>query len=139
MKKRSIRCYKEYVNLYPNIYNYLVYFPLREGWSSFSFVSCMNCGEIFVIDWENPLTKGMSISETASNSTCPTCGMPLKETIKDYPQNIKMSNGEIGRFSLINYSTSNEESLVLDFFEISPPTTPTVPDENAKSGEGKKD
>lgn len=120
MKKRSIRCYKEYANVYPNVYNHLVYFPSREGWSSFSFVSCMNCGEIFVIDWENPITKGMSILEIAGSCPCPTCGLQLKDTIKDYPKNIKLPNGKIGSFKPSNITSSDEESLVLDFFEIIP-------------------
>lgn len=120
MKKKEIRCYKEYANVYPGVYNYLVYFPTREGWSSFSFVTCINCGEIFVIDWENPLTSGKTITEIAGNLSCPTCILPLRDTLKKYPEYIKLPNGKIGNFNPNNFTSSEGESLISGFYEIIP-------------------
>lgn len=80
----------------------------------------MNCSEIFVIDWENPVTNGMSINEIAGKSCCPLCGLLLKDTLRNYPQNIKLPNGKIGCANASEFTTTDEDSIILDFFEIIP-------------------
>jgi hypothetical protein len=67
MKKKKIRCYKTLAHVAPNIY-YPVYFLSYEGWSNFTLETCINCGELFVIDWENPKTKELNIKEIASQA-----------------------------------------------------------------------
>lgn len=120
MKKRSIRCYKVYANVYQGVYNYLIYIPLQDGWSSFSFVTCMSCGEIFVIDWDNPITERMSISEIAGNQLCPICKLTLRDTLKKFPEYIRLANGQIGTYNVSKFFSSDNESHVIDFFEIVP-------------------
>ncbi len=85
MIKKKIRCYTVLGNVYPGISNYPVYCVVYEGWSNFSFATCIQCGELFVIDWENPKTEGKSITEIASSSCCPTCNSFLRDTLKEYP------------------------------------------------------
>lgn len=104
----------------PNIYNYPVYFIGYEGWSNFSLATCTNCGELFVIDWENPATKGLTITDIVSIKKCPTCNFLLKDTIQDYPRVIRLSNGLIGSYIPDNYIPPDEESIIREFFEIIP-------------------
>ncbi|MCW3088600.1 MAG: hypothetical protein JWQ78_1986 [Sediminibacterium sp.] len=118
MEKKPIRCYKEFAHVYPGIYNYEVYCMIYEGWSNFSLVTCMNCGELFVIDWENPLTEKRSIESLAENKLCPSCNIPLKESIKEYPQNIRLKDGKVGSFAVSNRIPEDDESLVMNFYTL---------------------
>lgn len=120
MKKKKIRCYKTLANVYPGVNNYTVYFLVYEGWSNFSLTTCLNCGELFVIDWENHITNGSSIVEVAGSCTCPTCNSLLKDTLRNYPQSIRLPNGNIGSFTPDNFIPADEESLILEVFEITP-------------------
>jgi hypothetical protein len=120
MTKRKVRCYKAFAHVAPKIYNYPVYYLTYGGWSNRSLSTCINCGELFVIDWENPETSGLNIKQIAASNKCPTCGLPLENTIQDYPKTIKLSNGQLGSFSSKNFIPSNDESLVRDFFELVP-------------------
>ncbi len=116
MRKRKIRCYKAFINDYPSVNDYPVYYLAYEGWSIFSLTTCIQCGELFVIDWENPNAKGLSSSEVAGSTCCPTCNSMLKDTMREYPQTIKLPNGKIGTYVPIGIIPPDEESLVLDFF-----------------------
>ena len=120
MIKKKIRCYKTLANVYPNLYNYPVYYIVNEGWSNFSLNTCINCGEIFVIDWENPKTQDKSINELASSKICPICNSSLESTIREYPKTIKLSDGKIGSFIPESYIPPDNESLIKEFFEILP-------------------
>ena len=122
ISKKKIRCYKAFAHVAPNIYNYPVYFLSYEGWSNFSLATCINCGELFVIDWENPATKGLSIKEVASSSTCPICNSSLRDTIRDYPKTIRLSNGQMGSYIPETHIPPDNESLVMEFFEIVAPS-----------------
>ena len=120
MNKKKIRCYKVLAHVAPHIHNYPVYFLSYEGWSNFTLETCINCGELFVIDWENPKTKGLNIKEIVSSKRCPTCSFPLKDTIKDYPKTIKLSNGQLGSYTPDNFIPPDNESLIKEFYEIIP-------------------
>jgi len=118
--KRKIRCYITLASVAPNIYNYPVYSLFHEGWSNFSLVTCSNCGELFVIDWENPKTKGLTIRDIAASNNCPSCNSPLRDTLQDYPQTIKLPNGQFGSFTPDKSVPPNNEILVVEFFELAP-------------------
>jgi len=117
--KRKIRCYITLASVAPNIYNYPVYSLFHEGWSNFSLVTCSNCGELFVIDWENPKTKGLTMRDIAASNNCPSCNSPLRDTLQDYPQTIKLPNGQSGSFTP-DKSIPPNEILVVEFFELVP-------------------
>ena len=120
MNKRSIRCYITLAQVAPTLYNYPVYCMIYEGFYSYSLVTCISCGEIFVIDWENPATKGLSIQQVASVNKCPACGSLLKDTIKRYPESIKLPNGQVGTFKPDNYLPPDNETIIKDLYEIIP-------------------
>ena len=120
MRKKTIRCYKAFANVYSGVYNFPVYYIIYKGWSNFSLATCVNCGELFVINWENPKTKGLSINAIADSVCCPTCNSLLSETLRNYPQTIKLPTGKLGTFTPNNIIPTDEESLTLDFFELQP-------------------
>ena len=118
--RRKIRCYIALAHVAPNIYNYPVYLFSYEGWSNFSIVTCSNCGELFIIDWENPKTKGLTIREIGESGNCPTCNSLLRDTLQDYPKTIKLPNGQSGSFTPDNLIPPDSQTLIVEFFEIIP-------------------
>lgn len=122
MKKKKIRCYRTFAQVAPNVFNYPVYFMAYEGWSNFSLATCINCGELFVIDWENPKTKGLSVQNIVGSIKCPNCKVFLKDTIKDYPRTIRLSDGKLGSYIPGTDIPPDHESHIVDFFEIAPST-----------------
>ena len=52
---------------------------LMNGWSNKTFTTCIQCGELFVIDSENPETERKSAFDIAYSKDCPTCKSALKE------------------------------------------------------------
>jgi hypothetical protein len=122
MTKRKVRCFKKLANVYPGIFNYPVYYLTYEGWSNYSFATCINCGELFVIDWENPQTEGLNINEIAGSESCPVCNAFLRDTIRDYPQTIKLPDEKIGSYMPDTYIPPDDESLIIEVFEIKPKT-----------------
>ncbi len=72
MKKRAIRCLSTYVKVH-EVYNNEVLYPLSGGWASFSSATCINCGELFVIDKEGTITDNL-LKQIANGKICPKCG-----------------------------------------------------------------
>jgi hypothetical protein len=122
MTSIKVRCFNKLANVYPGIFNHPIYYLTSEGWSNYSFATCINCGELFVIDWENPETKGLNIHEIAGSESCPKCNAGLRDTIRDYPQHIKLPNGKIGSYIPGTYIPPDDESLIIEVFEIKPKT-----------------
>lgn len=118
MTKKSIRCYKAFANVSPNVYNYEVYYLAPDGWSKNELYSCLECGELFFVDWENPDLIGQSILDLVENISCPTCRTELLKSIADYPEHIKLANGIIGHFSPSSLIPPDNESLILDIYQI---------------------
>jgi hypothetical protein len=103
-------------HVFPGIYNYQVYYVIYDGWSNVSLATCINCGELFVIDWENP----KSISEIAASKTCPKCDAVLNDTLRNYPEVIRLPNGELGSYIPDTIIPPDNESVAIDFFELRP-------------------
>ncbi len=122
MRRKEIRCFKIYDRIGNNIHNHEIIIPLRGGRSNNTLVTCKKCGELFVIDWENPATENLSIQEIAGFSECPTCKSLLRNEIADYPDTIKISEGVFGSFhgSIVNYS--DDQTEVIEFYELRPST-----------------
>jgi hypothetical protein len=114
MEKIKVRCYKAFGNVYPGVSNYPVYYFVYEGWSNKTFTTCINCGELFVVDWENPETKGMSVFEMAHSKDCPTCKSALKDTLRNYPEVIRISEGKLGSFKPDQIILPDSESILVD-------------------------
>lgn len=117
MKKKKIRCFKIYGN---NSYNYEIIIPLKSGWSNNSIVTCKKCGELFVIDWENPATNNLSIQEIAGTSKCPKCQSPLTKQIANYPETIRISEDVFGSFNDDSVDYSNDQTEIFELYELRP-------------------
>jgi len=120
MKKKKIRCFKIYESIGNSTYNYEIIIPLKSGWCNNTLVTCKNCGELFVIDWENPATENLSILDIAGSSVCPTCQSQLKDIVASYPHTIRVSEGVFGSFNESGITHSNVQTEVLEFYELRP-------------------
>ena len=80
--------------------------------------TCIECGEIFVIDFENSNLAGKTAGQIAGNTTCPKCRTPLRESIRSYPENFRANNGQIGHFKPERIIPPDSDSLVMAFLEL---------------------
>jgi hypothetical protein len=117
MKKRLVRCYRGFASV-PGRCNIEVLYTLPEMYLTKLF-SCIECGEIFVIDFENPSFAGKTADQIAGSATCPKCGKLLRETIRPYPENFRTDDGQVGQFEPERIIPPDSESLVKEFWEIS--------------------
>lgn len=120
MQKKEIRCLIKYENVAQGIYNYKVFLPLKSGWNNNSLVTCTNCGELFVIDWENPETENLSVKQIAGSTLCPTCNVVLCMYLADYPATIRISENQFGSFNDKAVFNQEEESEIVEFYELRP-------------------
>ncbi len=116
MKRRKVRCYIGRATLGP-VRNIAVYYTMSEGYNIQLFM-CSHCGEVFVVDWENPLFEGKDAKSIAGNSACPTCGKALKVTIIKYPETFRYRDSE-GHFVPPHLIPPDEESVVKEFYDVS--------------------
>lgn len=121
MQKKKIRCLIKYENVALGIYNYKVFLPLKDGWSNNSLVTCTNCRELFVIDWENPETENLSVKQIAGSTLCPTCNVVLSLYLADYPATIRISENQFVSFNDEAISNQDEGSEIVEFYELRPP------------------
>jgi hypothetical protein len=119
MKRRKIRCFTGFAEA-GGVYNIKVHYLSYEGWSNFRLVSCINCGELFVIDYENPKTAGLSIGEIAGQKFCPNCGCKLCEHLHEYPKCFRTRTGIMGSFEPPKYIPPDVESSILEVWELIP-------------------
>ncbi len=117
MKPRLVRCYRGFASL-PGRANIEVFYTLPEMYLIRLF-TCIECGELFVIDFENPVFAGKTAEQIAANTVCAKCGKPLAETIRAYPESFRVDDGRIGRFEPERIIPPDSESLVREFTEIS--------------------
>ncbi len=122
MKKKKVRCKIRYENVAVGVYNYKVFIPVKSGWCNHTLVTCKNCGELFIIDWENPQTKNLNIEKITGSALCPSCNLPLKKHLANYPDTIRISKDQFGSFNNDTFINEDEESEILEFFEIRPPS-----------------
>jgi hypothetical protein len=120
MQKKKIRCLIKYENVALGVYNYKVFLPLKDGWSNNSLVTCTNCGELFVIDWENPETENLSVKQIAGSTLCPTCNVVLSLYLADYPATIRISENQFVSFNDEAISNQEEGSEIVEFYELRP-------------------
>ena len=116
MKTRLVRCYRSFASV-PGRYNIEVFYTLPDMYLIKLF-TCIECGEIFVIDFENPNFAGKTADQIAGGAVCPKCGKPLQETIRPYPENFRTDDGQIGHFEPDRIIPPDSESLVKEFIEL---------------------
>lgn len=117
MKKRIIRCFQSFASL-SGKYNIEVFYTVPDFGHWNKLFTCIECGELFVVDLENPIFANKDDKQIAGNISCPKCGKSLSETIRPYPENFRTDDGQIGHFNPGNYIPSDNESLVHEFVEI---------------------
>jgi rRNA maturation protein Nop10 len=116
MKKRQVRCYRGWAEAAGRC-NIEVFYALSDGYRIELF-TCTECGEIFVVDFENPDFHGRTILDIAMAKVCPRCGGKLNETLKPYPGTFRTEDGMTGHFTPSPIIPSPSESTVREFFEI---------------------
>lgn len=117
MKTRLVRCYKGFASL-AGKFNIEVFYTIPEmGYWNKLFV-CVKCGALFVLDSENPRSRGRTIEDIVSGVLCPKCNSHLRETIRDYPQNFLTDDGSVGHFEPERIIPPDSQSITKEFFEI---------------------
>ena len=116
MKPRLVRCYRGFASL-PDKANIEVFYTVPEMYLIKLF-TCIECGELFVIDFENPSFAGKTAEQLAANVLCPKCGKRLGESIRDYPKSFRADDGRIGHFEPERMIPPDSESVVRAIFEL---------------------
>jgi hypothetical protein len=116
MKAREVRCYRGFASV-AGRYNIEVFYTLPEMYLIKLF-TCIACGEILVIDFENPELAGKAAEQIAGNAMCPKCRKPLRETIRAYPESFRTDDGQVGHFDPGRKIPPDSESLVKTFLEV---------------------
>lgn len=117
MKPRQVRCYRGFASV-PGRFNIEVLYTVPDfGYWSRLF-TCIECGEIFVIDFENPSFAGKTAEQIAGDAVCPKCGKSLRETIRPYPEHFRTDDGQVGHFEPERIIPPDSESLVKEVLEI---------------------
>ncbi len=116
MNKRKVRCYTAYVEA-GGIYNNEVLYLAQEGYK-LQLMTCINCGELFVVDLENPESQGLAIAQIAGRNICPKCKTPLINSMRNYPETFVGRNHVIGSFIPSSWIPPSEESKIIELWEI---------------------
>lgn len=117
MKTRLVRCYRGFASL-PGKANIEVFYIAPDFGYATKLFTCIECGELFIIDFENPNFAGKTAEQIAGNTMCPKCGKPLRETIRAYPENFRAEDGRVGDFEPDRIIPPDSESIVKEFLEI---------------------
>ena len=117
MKLRQIRCYRGFAWV-PGKFNIDIFYTTSDFGYGKQLFTCIECGELFVIDFENPSFAGKTAEQIAADATCPKCAKALQETIRSYPQNFRAEDGQIGHFEPDRIIPPDSESLVKEFWEV---------------------
>src|SRR5206468_3294576 len=76
MKPRLVRCYRGFASL-PGKANIEVFYTVPDFGYSNKLFTCIECGELFIIDFENPNFAGKTAEQIAATALCPKCGKRL--------------------------------------------------------------
>ena len=117
MKKRLARCFRGFASV-SGRFNIEVFYTISDFGYSVKLFTCTECGELFLMDTENPDFSGKSVSQIVGNATCPKCNNALKETLKPYPDNFRTDRSEIGQFHPDRFIPPDSESVIKEFWEI---------------------
>jgi hypothetical protein len=117
MKTRFIRCGRGFASAYGR-WNIEVFFAISGFGYGNRLFTCIECGELFVVDFENPALFGRNVEQIAMRSICPKCGRSLAQTICPYPENFHIDDGRIGHFEVDRLVQLDSETLVKEFFVL---------------------
>ena len=118
MNKRKTRCYLAYCEA-GGIFNNEVFYTASDGYRV-ELATCIKCGAVFVLDRENPAAANRSLSELTAKLHCPECGYALEQSIRAYPGTFVGKGGHLGSFTPTTIIPPDEQSLVVELWELAP-------------------
>ena len=117
MKPRLVKCFRGFASV-PGRFNIEVFYTVPDFGYWNKLFTCIECGELFIIDFENPNFAGKTAEQIAANAQCPKCGKRLEETIRAYPESFRAEDGRVGHFEPERIIPPDSESIVKEFLEI---------------------
>src|SRR4051794_40107649 len=118
MRRLKIRCYTAYVEA-RGIFNNEVIYTVPEGYR-LDLASCTSCGEIFVVDREDPAIGDRPLSAVRDDVSCPGCGSALNEAMEPYPDVFIASDGLLATFQRPSNIPPDADSSVREFWALEP-------------------
>lgn len=116
MNKIQVRCVRGF-GVVGSQHNIEVIRPLSGFGYSKKLYCCAGCGELFVLDLDNPVLKGSKELPKNLGGTCPQCQALLKEHLFSYPEHVFLS----GCMEAMDASTvlyDHDSSLIQEFWLI---------------------
>ena len=107
MNRRSIRCFVKFFTFEDSVTK--VYY---QPWERKALQICVNCRELFFIDWDNPKLLNVSENDVAKNKNCPRCNSVLGSSLKRYPDTFYYENGIEAHFEPTGEIPPDNESLL---------------------------
>jgi len=117
MRKKSIRCYRVNADLVGEK-NGTIFYTTPDFGDSPHLYSCLECGEIFVVDPERAYYSGKSVDTVIEDISCPGCSAKLSETLKPYPDSFLSVSGIIESFEPDKIIPPESESIIEEFWDI---------------------
>lgn len=118
MKRRKIRCYRGYGQA-GGVYNIPVWFVVSETYAM-ALYSCINCGEIFFVNLEDPRYERRDVIDAVGEQACPQCGASLAEMLRPYPYTFRAPNGKLGTMDPGRLIPPESESVILELYDLEP-------------------
>jgi hypothetical protein len=120
MKKRQIRCFRALADASGTFNNEVIY-PASDGYR-LELAICIRCGELFLVDREDPLIGSQPVDRLVEGTPCPKCGTSLGQSIRDYPDTFIGRDGRLGTYLPPTWIPSDRESFLVDFWVIEGPS-----------------
>ncbi len=118
MKKSKSKCYNVVSfdqNLKPIQSVYLTY--RSDMGQGYTFLSCLECGTIYLYDSEHEVYVGPSLEEKLTKTNCCKCNSQLSKSAKAYPEEFLGEDKKIHKFyNPYLVTMPPEEDLVVEEF-----------------------
>lgn len=118
MTRRKVNCFLFHIKANSSFHNE-VYLPNTGGWAALELAICINCGELFVIDRDNPALSNLTLEDISKRKVCPKCQSVLESTLKPYPLNFLIKPGEIGTFTTPRFISDDQETKIIEVWQLS--------------------
>ena len=116
MNKIQVRCIKGF-GVIGTQHNIEVRKPLPGFGYAKKLYSCSDCGELFVLDLDNPALDGERGLPEDFNESCPRCHVSLRGHLMPYPNYVFLSDG-VKRMDASTISYDHESSFVEEYWLI---------------------